>query len=514
LVGSEVRGDADMKNKSIRIPLLFILAVFVSANAGAQTFQLTRDQAVIDAGGLNDFARENLGSFSVSVLDNGIPVIVKQNASNRILALKTVLVGQTSLVPLDKAGLEAVMLAMLTRGSAKYPYSELQRLLFEKSASISPSYTSFDMSSLDLFTIDAYFDQLFDLYADSFLHPGWNEEEFPRVMNDLKLAKRQAMNDPYTKSVIRVNERFFSGHPYASSWDGTESSLAGITLEEVKSYYEKTVLSGRIFIVAVGNFDTAKLVKKLNASFGAMPKKPFSRPAVPQLGASLASDLILETFPQSEGLAYVRADFALPSPDSPDFPKLQVAFTLLDDVLFEIVRTRHGACYSVWSGIHPFTAGYGDITVYKTSVPGQVKQFVDDSIQVLVSGRCIAGKVSVSAEGKSGIGQEVQAKDQKGVFVPIAEALPFYKKQFLSGFYSGQQSNISVAAEIASSVVYHGDYRDYLLMVDRVNAVGDAEVVRVVQTYMRNNPMLWIALGDEAVLKDVKKESFATFLGK
>jgi zinc protease len=500
-----------MKNISIRLIVLLAAAL---AAAGCASVPFTAEQKAIEAGALNAFARENLGSFSTAVLDNGIPVILKKNASNRILALKTVLVGQSSMVPAEKAGLEAVMLTMLTRGSVKYPYSEFQRLLFEKSASIAPSVTSFDMSSLDLYTIDAYFDGLFDLYIDSFLHPAWNTEEFPRVMNDLKLAKQQAMNDPYNRAVIRVNEKFFEGHPYASSWDGTESSLAAITLDDVKAYYEKAIVSGRLFIVAVGNFDAGVLMKKLNASFGSMPKKEFTRPAVPPLGASLKPDLITETFPQSEGLAYIRADFALPTPDNPDFPKLQVAMTLLDDVLFEIVRTQHGACYSVWSGIHPFSAGYGDITVYRTSVPADVKTYVDDAISVLLSGKCIAGKVSASAEGKGGIGQEVQAQNQTGVFVPIAEALPFYKKQFLTGFYSGQQTNISIASQIASSIVYHGDFRDYLLMVDRVNEVTDADVVRVVEKYIRNNPMLWIALGDAEVLKAVKKESYTTFQGK
>jgi zinc protease len=495
-----------MKTLRMKTIVLALIAALASGCAGVQP--------AVQPGGAGAFAKENLGSFTVASLDNGIQVMVKKSASNRILALKTILMGQTSMMPADKAGLEAIMLKMLTRGSVKYPYSELQRLLFEKSASISPSFTSFDMSSLDLYTIDAYFDELLDVYADAFLHPAWNAEEFPRVMNDMKLAKRQAMNDPYTKSVNKVNEKFFAGHPYAASWDGSESSLAGITLDDVKGYYEKTLASGRMFIVAVGNFDPAALVKKLNATFGAMPKKPFTRPAVPSLATLKSSDLITEVFPQSEGLAYVRADFALPSPDHPDFPKLQVALTLLDDVLFEIVRTQHGACYSVWSGIHPFSAGYGDITVYKTDVPGKVKQYVDDAISVLLGGKCIAGKVSASAEGKSGIGQEVQAKDQEGVFVPIAEALPFYKKQFLTGFYSGQQTNISIASQMASSMVYHGDFRDYLYMVDRVNEVSDADVVRVIKTYIRDNPMIWIALGDAGVLKDVNKENFTTFLGK
>jgi zinc protease len=502
-----------MKNTLARIFCLFAV-LLIPASGFPQAVELSRDEQIISSGNINAFAKEHLASFSVSALDNGIPVIIKRNATNRILALKTVLLGQAALTPDGKAGLEGAMLTMLTRGSAHYPYADFQRRLFEKSASIAPSYTSFDMSSLDLFTIDAYFDEMFDVYADAFLHPAWNTEEFPRVMNDFKVAKTQAMNDPYSRSVIDINNTFFSGHPFADSWDGTQASLEKITLDDVKSYYQSAVSSGRIFIVAVGNFDPAKLITKLNATFGAMPKKPFQEPSVPTLSGTVKPDLIVDTFPQSEGLAYVRADFALPSPDSAEFPKLQVAFTLLDDILFEIVRTEHGACYSAWSGIHGFSAGYGDITIFKTAVPGDVKRYVDDSISVLLKGQSLAGKVSASAEGKSGIGQQAPVQEQKGVFVPIAEALPFYKLQFITGFYSGQQTNISVAAQIASSIVYHGDYRDYLLLTDRIASVSPEDIVAMSRKYLRDNPMLWIALGDAGVLKEVKKEDFLTFTGK
>ena len=488
---------------------LCVFAVLaVPLAAGAQAISLTSEQTVIDKAALNAYAKENLSDFTVSSLDNGIPVVIKKNASNRILTLKTVLVGQSSLTPVDKAGLEAIMLAMLTRGSQHFTYAQFQEALFEDSASITPSTTSFDMSSFDLFTIDTYFDKLFDVYADAFLHPVWNADEFPKVIGDFKLAKQQSLMDPYGRAVNDVNVRFFTGHPYAASWDGTMASLGNITLDDVKSYYNANILSGRMFIVAVGNFDAAKLLQKLNSTFGTLPKKPFTRPAVAPFAGTVKPDLISEDFPQSEGLAYMRADFALPSPDSPDFPQAQVAFALLDDLLFEVVRTENGACYSVWSGIHPFSASYGDLTVYKTAVPGAVKQYVNDSIAVLLGGKCLAGQVSASAEGKSGIGTEVSPKDQKAVFVPISEALPFYKAQFLATFYSGQETNASVASQIASSVIYHGDYRDYLFVMDRVNAVDAAGVVQVAQKYLRDNPMLWIALGDPALLKAVKKEDY------
>ena len=497
--------------KTMRTLAALLAAFLVAASAGAQALQLTREQPLIDAGGINRFAAENLASFTTATLANGIPVVIKRSTTNRVLTVKAVLRGQVSFTPVQKAGLEAVMLTMLTRGSAQYPYAEVQRRLFEASAGISPGYGSFDLSSFDLVSIDTYFDDLFAVYADAFLHPSWNADEFPRVISNFKIARQQADADPFSLAVRLLHETFFAGHPYAASWDGAGSSLDSITLDDVKSYYAKNVTAGRLFLVAVGNFDTPKLLARLNATFGSMPAAPYTRPPVPAFDGSVKPDLLLKNYPQAQGLAYVRGDFAMPGPDSPDYPAALVAFNLLNDVLFEIVRTRNGASYGASVALHGFTASYGDITVFKTTVPGKVKPLVDQAIAVLASGKSMGGNVNASAAGKSGIGTAGEA--QASAFIPIADALPFYKAEFVTQFYSGQETNTSIASQIASSLVYHGDYRDYLLVMDRIQAVSADDVVRVTKKYLIGNPVLWMVLGDPALLAGVKKDDFLRFTG-
>lgn len=486
-----------------------LLLLFVATWAGAQALDLTRDQPLIDAGKINAFASRNLASFSTATLANGIPVIMKGSATNRIVTVKVVLRGHVSFT-VQKAGLEAVMLTMLTRGSQKYTYPDVQRRLFEASASISPSVSSFDMTSFDLVTIDTYFDDLFDVYADALIHPKWNADEF-RVISNMKIARQQADADPFSLAVRLLHESFFANHPYAASWDGTGSSLDSITLDDVKSYYPQAVSAGRMFIVAVGNFDTAKLLARLNATLGALPSSTYTRPPLPQFDGHVTTDLIVRQYPPSKGLAYVRGDFAMPGPDSPDYAPALVAFDLLNDVLFEIVRTRNGASYGASATMHGFSASYGDITVYKTTMPVAVKKLVDQGIAVLASGKSMGGNVSASAAGKSGIGSAPEAA--ASAFVPIADALPFYKAQDVTQFYAGQETNISVASQIASSLVYHGDYRDYLLMLDRIQAVTADDVVRVTKKYLIGNPTTWIVLGDPALISGVQKADYMAFTG-
>jgi zinc protease len=496
--------------RTARLAFLALAAALVlPLGLSSQAVQLTKEQALFSSGSLNAFARENLGSFSTATLKNGIPVVIKQSTSNRILTVKAVITGHVAYTPLEKAGLEAVMLTMLTRGSAHYTYADVQRTTFETSADIVPRYGSYDLTSLDLVTIDTYFPRLFPLYADALLHPAWNTEEFPRVMSDFKLEKQQAETDPFSSASMRLDEKFFAGHPYAATWAGVGDSLDRITLDDVRSYYAKAVTAGRLFLVAVGNFDPKTLLPMLEASFGSLPRAASTRPAVPALQNAVTPDLLVVPFPRSEGLAYVKGQFAMPSPDSPDYAASLVAFDLLDDILFEILRTRNGACYSVEANVDGATASFGDITVFKTTVPGKVKRLVDQAIGVLASGQSMSGSVNVSAAGKSGLGSATEA--QAAAFVPIAQALPFYKLKFVTQFYSGQQTNRLIASQIAGSLYYHGDYRHYLMLMERINAVSAEDVARAAKKYLVGNPTLWIVLGDPALLKDVNKDDFLKF---
>lgn len=502
------RNNTAAAKRAITYITIFLLIFFLSGCATSQNLSLLNDQERIDKGQINQYAKANLPSCSVSYLDNGIPVIIKKNEANRIVTIKTILLGHVSLTPKEKAGLEAVTLTMLTRGSQKYSYEDVKRVLFEKSSTIAPAFYSFDMTSFNLITIDKHFDELFPVYADAFLHPRWNHDEFEHVMNDFKLHKQEVEYDPYSRMVIKLHEKLFAGHPYAASWEGVGNSLEIITLEDVRKYFESTFSSRRIFIVAVGNFDTGNLITKINASFGTLPRKYVTFPNVPAFSGKVKSNLILEAFEESRDLAYVRGDYALPPQDNEDYPALMVTFDLLNDLLFEIIRTQNGACYSVWAGTPGFKANYGNITVYKTAVPGKVKRYIDDSIAVLLRGQCLAGKVSASAEGKGGIGKDVPVSEQKDTFVPIAEALPFYKIQSITHYYSGQQTNISIAAQIASSAVYRSDFRDYLLLIDRINAVTPEDIIRVTKKYLTNNPTIWIVLGSSGMLRDVKRDDY------
>jgi len=115
--------------------------------------------------------------------------------------MKVAFRGGSALVPLEKAGLEAMTLALIARGSTTYPYAELQRLQYEKSSSIGSTASSYDWSSLDLNTIDKYWDELFKVFADCALNPAFDPAQFALVQNEFRVAIQKSMADPYNYAV-------------------------------------------------------------------------------------------------------------------------------------------------------------------------------------------------------------------------------------------------------------------------------------------------------------------------
>ncbi|MBN1799836.1 MAG: insulinase family protein [Spirochaetales bacterium] len=464
----------------------------------------------------DNFVEQNRQNIARLMLKNGIPLIIKKNENNRVFSLLIGLKGNVIYTPEGKAGIEGITLQMLTKGSEAYSYEALQRILFEKSSGISAFYGSFDYSAFSLFTLDKYFAELFPLYIDCFLHPAWDEEQFKLVLNDMKIKYQQEMNDPYSRLVTKLHDYFFKAHPYLAYFGGTAESLKNITLQDVKNYYKKTFTPERMYVVAVGNFDEQLLFDQLNGSLGELPLPAEERPEphVPSFSKLAQSELYLEPFAASQGLAFVRADFPAPDRNHPDYPAVVLASAMLDDLLFELVRIQHGAGYGVWAYAFGFKENYASIVVYKTTVPEKVKRYIDTAIGYMMQGRCVGAKVSASAAGKGGIGAGDDPELSQGKFVPIADALEFYKAQFITSYYGAQATNSSIASQILSSLIYSDDPISYLYFVEKIKAVTERDIVRVIKKYFYEQPKMWMVLSSDDVLEKINKQDYMHFLGE
>lgn len=451
------------------------------------------------SGGLSPFASENLASLTAFTLSNGIPVVVKRTTANRVLALSLVMKGGSAAATPETAGLEALALATMARGSVGHPYEEIQAILDETSSSLGRS-ASLDFSSYSLVTLDKYFDRLLPLWADTLVRPAFAQKDFDQALSEAKLAVQSKAQDPWATTALATNEVFFAGHPYAATPEGTADSLSRASLDAVRGWYASAFSANRMFVVAVGDIDPATLRRGLEAGIGSIPDRKYRLPASPPafpLGGGVGT-LTKREFPQSKGVAYLRGDFAAPGPEDPDFMAMNIGMQMLADLLLNVVRDKYGAVYSPSAYIRDSAANYGSIVMYKTKAAGKIKSYIDEAVADLAAGKVL----SVDPTKSEGAQPRMT----------VEEALPAYKARYVNALFEGQATNAQVAARIAKSIISSGDFRAWLLDFDRINAVSADQIRAAVKQYLLDGRLRWIVLGSsDAILPavDVDFESIS-----
>ncbi len=453
---------------------------------------------------LSEYARAGLASLSTFELPNGIPVVVRRNSASAVRHIALVIRGGAAAATPETAGYELLALKTMARGSKRYSYEEITALLDETSAALGPS-AQLDFSMYSLTALDKHFERLLPVWADTLVAPRFQAADFDQVLSEAKLALKSKEQDPWQRTGVAVNSEFFTGHPYAASPEGTKVSLSAATLDAVRAWYDGRFGADALFVVAVGDFDPTALKAALSPTIGAIPARGGGAFAqVPAFAADGAGRLVKVEHPQSRGVAYLRGDFAAPSPADPGYMAANIAMKMFADLLFNVVRDEHGAAYSPNAFIRGALANYGSVVIYKTTKGAEVKRYIDEAFDELRAGRCL----SVDPE-KSDVAMPTATMPRATMpRMPIADALPVYKAQFANEYFEKLQTNAAVAGLIAQSVVTTGDCRSWLLDEARIKAVNAREVEAAVAA-LSSSRLVWVALGSRDAIEGVDPAAYA-----
>lgn len=455
--------------------------------------QLTAKEDVFK-GEIGAYAKSQLPSFKVFTLDNGIPVIVKLNPANRIYNIQLVLRGGASLSNAENAGIEKLMLTTMARGSAKYQYQNIMDILDKTSSGISADVT-FDYSTYSLNTLDKYFEETLPIWLDTLVNPTFTETDYNKALSEMKMYEEDYRSSPYTLGILKLNQEFFKNTPYAANPDGTSYSLRKMTLDKVKKYYQDYFSSNRMFIIAVGNYNVDDLKAKLNKDLSVIKNNNVKFPEPFSFYGKVKNQLLKINFTQSTDVTYLRGDFASPSMFSEEYLPFAMAMEMLSDLLFSIVREKYSACYTPMAYTRSFLASYASIVIYKCSKTAEIKKYIDEAVTPLLKGMCM--------------NQDPQVKEK---FVPIENVLEIYKQLYINRTFEKQQTNAAIASQIMLSILHYGDYRYYLLDIDRVQKVTAQQIKDMIKKYLADQPIMWEISGDPNQISLINPADFS-YLG-
>ncbi|MGA3208704.1 MAG: pitrilysin family protein [Syntrophales bacterium] len=287
----------------------------------------------------------------ITVLPNGLKLIIQYASVSDTASVYGHVKNNPHLeVPEGKEGLDRVLGPLFSFGTAS-----LDRLAFQKALDDIGTDISVD-TDFSLQVLAKHFDRGVELLADNLLHPALPEEAFKTLRKQVadEVAGELESSDYLTKRTLRTS--LFPGND-AVLREATPSTLSSLTLDDVKSYYQKVFRPDLTTIVFIGKVVPGEVRKVIGKYFGSwkakgpkpdtllssVPPNKASAAAVPDLSRTQTKVVLAET------LGLTRSH--------PDYYALELGNHVLGGAfystwLYRDLREKTGLVYHVSSSLN------------------------------------------------------------------------------------------------------------------------------------------------------------------
>lgn len=239
---AEVKADATAEEKIIKTPTKF-------------------DRTIMPPLGTDpEVSIPNPWNVSIS---NGMKIWGIRQNELPLIQYSIVIGGGHLLDQVEKAGVANLLATMLNEGTKNKTPEQLEDAIDLLGASIRVSSGNENIS-IDVSTLARNFEKTLALAEEILLEPRWDEEQFAlaksRTINGLK---RNAASPDYLASST-LNKLIYGDNILAIDASGTEKSVAAITMNDLKEYYNRYISPSVTNFLVVGDVEQQKVVTALS----------------------------------------------------------------------------------------------------------------------------------------------------------------------------------------------------------------------------------------------------------
>ncbi|HEX5416796.1 MAG TPA: insulinase family protein, partial [Chloroflexota bacterium] len=409
-------------------------------------------------------------SVQVQTLGNGLMVLTREVHDAPVATFWTwYRVGSRNEVP-GITGISHWVEHMMFKGTANLGKGEIFRSVSKNGGTLN-GFTWIDYTTYFETLPSNRLDLAIQIEADRMCNSAFSPEEVESERTVIISEREGDENFPTSHLDEEVTSAAFKCHPYGHPVIGWKSDLLSMTRQELYDYYRAHYVPNNAVVVAVGDFSTDQLLKKIEQQFGGIPRGPEARPVRPGEPRQEGERKVVVRRPGPA--EYFMAVYHAPAADSPDvFPLL-----VLDAIL---------------SGAKPMGLYSGRDTAMGRS-SRLYRQLVDTGLCTgagssfgLTRDPYLFG-VSASLQPQAGLGEverivfdEIDRLASTGVQADeVEKAVRQVRAQF-----------VYASEGVTNQAYWLGDLElvaRYQLLdefVDRIAAVTPADVQRVAQTYL------------------------------
>lgn len=384
---------------------------------------------------------------------NGLRIIVKRTPGAEFAAGQLVLLGGVRNWTAQNAGIEELAVAVATRGGTTHlDKGAFARRLAALGAWVSGG-SGVDAATFSCAALLPQWDETFALLVDAFLHPALPASELELARTRALSALRHEQESPSGRLGLLLRHHVWAGHPYGNTAEGTLESVAAVKAEELEGHLAKLRETSRMIWVVAGDVDPQHVVDQAKAAFGALPRGNYQHTPLPPVHFTSP-----KVFTEERELPtnYIAGDYLAPGWKDADLAAGLVATSLLDDRLFDEVRTKRNLSYAPSAGLTSSSeVPLGSIGVTAVDANATFKVMLDEVRRLQR--------------------EKVSAKELLGT-----------KSTFLTGLLMGDETVGGQVNVLVRATIYGGDWHLSKTLPERIRAVTPDEVQRFANTWMHN----------------------------
>lgn len=285
-------------------------------------------------------------------LSNGMVIFLQEDRELPLIRGRAVIRGGARNMPAAKAGMAGIYGgAWRTGGTQKQTGDELDQFLESRAAFVETTADN-DSTGVSLNVLKGDFDTVFPIWVELMRNPAFREEK-------IELAKTQARtgisrrNDEPGGIIGRESGKLGYGpdSPYARQSE--YATIASITRDDLLAFHKQTTHPNNIILSFIGDFDAAKLEKKLRDTFSSWPRGP--QVAKPDPNAKAAKPGVYFIAKDDVTQANIAMVHAGTERNNPDYPALVVMNEVFSGGfsgrLMQSLRSQKGLTYGVGGGV-------------------------------------------------------------------------------------------------------------------------------------------------------------------
>jgi zinc protease len=419
--------------------------------------------------------RLNLPEIQKRMLSNGLAVWLVESHEVPLVQINLLLKAGAGDDPAGKFGLASLTAAMLDEGAGSRSSLELADAVDFLGASLATT-ASFDASAVRLNVPVARLKDALPLMADVVLRPTFPAAELERLRQERLTALVQAKDDPASVAPLAfVRTVFGATHRYGTGIAGSEATLKGFTVQDLKSFHTSMYQPGNSVLLVVGDVKLDAIVPQLEMQFGSWKGASPSRTPVPQAPQVAQGQITIVDMPGAEQ-SQIRIGWVGVPRSTPDYFTIEVLNTILGGSftsrLNQNLREEHQYSYGASSRFDmrvsagAFQAGAG---VQTDKTAEALKEFFNEL---------------------------------NGILRPVPEEELTKAKNYAAlSFPSEFETSGDLSSKMEEMVIYNLPDRYFGGYIDNLQKVTAPAVQKVAGTYIQPKRFAVVVVGDRKVIE-------------